>query len=73
MQGFVLYSHSQVCGDCGGNSQLFRNSLHKLSQERGGGAGVEAEASQEGPWSSRLQVKVIEGGHIRSHQRRGQG
>lgn len=54
MQGFVLYSNSQVCGDCGGNSQLSRNSHHKLSQERGGGARVEAEASQEGRWSSRL-------------------
>ena len=54
MQGFVLYSHSQVCGDCGGNSQLSRNSLHKLSQERSVGDRVEAEASQQGPWSSRL-------------------
>lgn len=30
MQAFVLYSNSQLCGDCGGNSQLSRNSLYKL-------------------------------------------
>ena len=30
VQASVLYSNSQVCGDCGDNSQLSRNSLYKL-------------------------------------------